>query len=162
MPAPVKEQALRTCCGYFSVGTGIFPVGRGIDSPDEHKGWTGVDAKVRLEGICKSFPGVKALDRADLELRRGEIHALVGENGAGKSTLIKILAGLYRKDSGQIFVGGNETDILNPQHAQALGFGFIHQELAIVPELSIAENMWMGSRMPVGKLRLIGWKKAQG
>jgi len=120
-----------------------------------------VDEKVRLKEICKDFPGVRALDHANLWLRRGEIHALVGQNGAGKSTLIKILAGLYHKDAGQIYVNGAETNIRSPKDARSLGFGFIHQELAIVPALSITENMLMGSSIPTHRFGVISWKQAQ-
>src|SRR5215211_4610879 len=84
---------------------------------------------VSMEGIDKSFPGVHALDQARFELRAGEVHALVGENGAGKSTLMKILAGIYHKDAGQILYKGSEVVIPNPRAAQHLGISMIHQEL---------------------------------
>src|SRR5258705_9298943 len=87
------------------------------------------DPIVSMEEIVKSFPGVRALDRARFELRPGEVHALVGENGAGKSTLMKVLAGVHAKDAGRIRVNGLEVEIANPRAAQNLGISMIHQEL---------------------------------
>ncbi|MFY9435950.1 MAG: ATP-binding cassette domain-containing protein, partial [Limnochordia bacterium] len=80
---------------------------------------------LKMEGICKSFPGVRALDNVDFVLRRGEIHALMGENGAGKSTLIKILTGVYQKDSGQIYLEGRPVHFKSPQEAQNMGIGTV-------------------------------------
>ncbi|MDQ3175334.1 MAG: ATP-binding cassette domain-containing protein, partial [Acidobacteriota bacterium] len=86
------------------------------------------DAPVlEMRHIRKTFPGVVALDDVDFELRRGEVHILLGENGAGKSTLMKILSGAYQKSAGQIFLEGAEVEIKNPRHAQALGIGTIYQ-----------------------------------
>ncbi len=99
---------------------------------------------VFMEGIDKSFPGVHALDHCDFELRSGEVHALVGENGAGKSTLMKILAGIYSKDSGIIFHKGEEVVIPNPHSAQDLGISMIHQELNLMPHLTVAQNIFIG------------------
>jgi ribose transport system ATP-binding protein len=97
-----------------------------------------------MHDVCKSFPGVVALDNVNLELRRGEVHALIGENGAGKSTLIKILAGVYTKDRGELVLEGRRVEIDSPHHAQQLGIYTIFQELATVENLSIAENMFLG------------------
>lgn len=97
-----------------------------------------------MEGIDKSFPGVHALDNCQFELRAGEVHALVGENGAGKSTLMKILAGVYSKDAGRIVVQGRQVEIPNPRAAQALGISMIHQELNLMPHLTVAENVYIG------------------
>jgi len=97
-----------------------------------------------MQNVCKSFPGVVALDEVSLELRRGEVHALIGENGAGKSTLIKILAGVYTKDRGELILEGQRIEIESPHHAQRLGIYTIFQELATVENLSIAENMFLG------------------
>jgi len=99
------------------------------------------NGKVLLEarGIVKDFPGQRALDKVDFDVRRGEVHALIGENGAGKSTLIKILAGAYRQDEGDIVMDGEKKDISNSGDSQALGLSFIHQDLNIVPHLSVAE-----------------------
>lgn len=102
------------------------------------------DSLVRMEGIDKSFPGVHALIQCRFELAAGEIHALVGENGAGKSTLMKVLAGIYTKDAGRIFVRGNEVELSGPRAAQALGISMIHQELNLMPHLTVAQNVFIG------------------
>ena len=95
----------------------------------------------------KSFPGVKALDAVDLDLRPGEIHALLGENGAGKSTLIKIVTGVYRPDEGEIFLSGDKVSFTRPQDALAAGIGTVHQERNLIPRYSIAENIML-DRLP--------------
>jgi len=102
------------------------------------------DAIVYMDGIEKSFPGVHALSDCRFELLRGEVHALVGENGAGKSTLMKVLAGVYQKDSGRILFKGREVDIPNPRAAQHLGISIIHQELNLMPHLTAAQNIFIG------------------
>jgi ribose transport system ATP-binding protein len=99
---------------------------------------------VKMEGIEKSFPGVHALSQAQFELRAGEVHALVGENGAGKSTLMKILTGVYSKDAGHIYIKGQEVEIPNPRAAQNLGISIIHQELNLMPHLTVAQNIFIG------------------
>ncbi len=99
---------------------------------------------VLMEGIDKFFPGVHALDHCHFELRAGEVHGLVGENGAGKSTLMKVLAGVYKKDAGHIFLKGREVDIPNPKAAQQLGISIIHQELNLMPHLTVAQNIFIG------------------
>jgi len=99
---------------------------------------------LQLEGISKQFPGVKALEDANFDLRRGEVHMLVGENGAGKSTLIKILAGAYRHDTGRIVINGRPADIQNPAQSLALGVSVIYQEFNLVPFLSVAQNIFLG------------------
>ena len=106
---------------------------------------------VKMEGIDKSFPGVRALINAQFELRAGEVHALVGENGAGKSTLMKILSGIYTKDAGHIYYLGEETEIDGPREAQHLGISMIHQELNLMPHLTLAQNVFIG-REPRGAL----------
>jgi ribose transport system ATP-binding protein len=113
---------------------------------------------LRLEGISKSFPGVRALHNVHMEVRRGEVHALVGENGAGKSTLMKILSGAYARDAGEIHWEGRPIVIHHPREAQNLGIGIIYQEFNLVPQLSIAENVWIG-REPFRNraLQLIDW-----
>ena len=93
---------------------------------------------LRMTGVCKAFPGVVALDDVDLEVRRGEVHVLLGENGAGKSTLMKILSGAVPRDSGTIEVDGRVVEIDGPRQAQALGIRTIYQELTLVPYLSVA------------------------
>jgi ribose transport system ATP-binding protein len=102
------------------------------------------DVLVLMEGIEKSFPGVHALNNCRFELRAGEVHALVGENGAGKSTLMKILAGVYSKDAGRIEINGREVEIHGPRAAQALGISMIHQELNLMPHLTVAQNVFIG------------------
>lgn len=102
------------------------------------------DILVRMEGIEKSFPGVHALSNARLELRAGEVLALVGENGAGKSTLMKILTGIYQRDAGTIYICGEAVEIHNTRDAQALGISIIHQELNLMRDLTVAENIYIG------------------
>lgn len=111
------------------------------------------DALLLLEGIDKSFPGVHALNQCNFELKRGEVHALVGENGAGKSTLMKILAGIYERDSGKIIFKGEEVDVPNPNAAQQMGISMVHQELNMMPHLTAAQNIFIG-REPVKGLFL--------
>lgn len=95
-------------------------------------------------GIDKTFPGVHALIDCKFDLREGEVHALVGENGAGKSTLMKVLSGIYPKDAGRILLRGNEVEVPNPRVAQHLGISMIHQELNLMPHLTVAQNVWIG------------------
>lgn len=99
---------------------------------------------IEMEAIEKRFPGVHALRSARFDLRAGEVHALMGENGAGKSTLMKILSGIYAPDSGSIRVNGQEVRIDGPRAAQGLGIGIIHQELALMPDLTVAQNIFIG------------------
>jgi ribose transport system ATP-binding protein len=109
---------------------------------------------VSMEGIEKSFPGVRALDQCRFELCAGEVHALVGENGAGKSTLMKVLAGVYRSDAGTIRLGGRAVAITSPRAAQGLGISIIHQELNLMPHLTVAQNIFIG-REPRRRLRFV-------
>jgi ribose transport system ATP-binding protein len=97
-----------------------------------------------MKKITKKYPGVTALKDVDFDLKEGEVHALVGENGAGKSTLIKILGGAISKTGGEIFINGNQINITNPLHSQALGVAVIYQELMLAPTLSAAENILLG------------------
>ena len=99
---------------------------------------------LQMRGISKSFPGVKALDDARLEVRRGEVHVLLGENGAGKSTLMKVLSGVYLKDEGEIIYEGKPVEIRNIQDARKLGISIIHQELNMLAERNIAQNIYLG------------------
>ena len=105
------------------------------------------DVIVSMKGICKTFPGVKALDNVDFELRSGEVMALLGENGAGKSTLMKILSGVYTKDGGTLKVNGTEYEHMNPKLAQHVGVAIIHQELNMCKHLSVVENMFLGREL---------------
>ena len=108
-----------------------------------------------MRGIDKVFPGVKALQGVDFTLCSGEIHALMGENGAGKSTLIKVLTGVYPKDGGEIFLGDRSVAIRSPQDAQNMGISTVYQEITLCPNLSVAENMFIGRQ----KEKVLNWKK---
>jgi ribose transport system ATP-binding protein len=97
-----------------------------------------------LTGVSKEFPGVKALNNVHFDLNKGEVHAIVGENGAGKSTLMKILSGIYKKDTGDIVYLGNHVNVKSPLEAQKLGISIIHQELNLMPDLTVAQNIFIG------------------
>lgn len=109
---------------------------------------------VRMEGIDKRFPGVHALRGVNFDLRAGEVHALMGENGAGKSTLMKILSGVYQPSGGRILVDGAEATLTGPKAAQDLGICIIHQELALMRDLTAAQNIWIGRepRLSLGRI----------
>ena len=107
--------------------------------------------RLEMRGVVKQFPGVKALDHAQLKLRPGTVHALMGENGAGKSTLMKCMFGIYKMDEGEIYYEGKKVDIQDPLHALEMGIAMVHQELQPVPERSVAENIYIG-RYPMKKL----------
>ena len=109
---------------------------------------------VRMEGIDKRFPGVHALKSVDFDLRAGEVHALMGENGAGKSTLMKCLSGVYQPDAGRILIDGQAVALPTPRAAQDLGIGIIHQELALMRDLTVAQNIWIGRepRLSFGRI----------
>ena len=109
---------------------------------------------LRLHDVAKAFSGILALDGVSFELRRGEVHALVGENGAGKSTLIKIVTGAYVPDRGGIEVGGQTYASLGPEQARQLGIGVVYQEFNLLPELSVAENVFLGAQ-PTGRFGLL-------
>ena len=100
---------------------------------------------LEMKNICKSFSGVSVLKNNHLELEAGEVHALLGENGAGKSTLIKILGGVYTKDSGQILVDGQEVEITGVESAKEHGIRIIHQELMLIPDMTISEMVFVPS-----------------
>lgn len=105
---------------------------------------------LKMEGIDKSFPGVHALNNCRFELYAGEVHALIGENGAGKSTLMKVLGGIHKRDAGEITFRGKPVDITSPMQARALGIGMIHQELNLMPDLTVAENIFIGKEHTKG------------
>ncbi len=113
---------------------------------------------LELKNIIKEFPGVRALDKVDLEIREGEIHALCGENGAGKSTLMKIISGAYTYTNGEMYVGGKKVHFTSTKEAQEHGISMIYQEFNLVPYLSVAENIFIG-RMPLTKMGFIDWKE---
>ena len=109
---------------------------------------------IRMEHISKEFPGVRALNDVSFSLNAGEVHALVGENGAGKSTLMKVLTGVYSKDSGRILVEGKEAAINNVRDSQKLGIIMIHQELNLMNHLTVAQNIFIGREEKRAKLFL--------
>jgi simple sugar transport system ATP-binding protein len=112
---------------------------------------------LKMSGISKTFPGVKALSKVNFQLRKGEIHALMGENGAGKSTLIKVLTGVERQEEGEIILDGNPIFVKSPQHAQELGISTVYQEVNLCTNLSVAENIFIG-REPI-RYGKINWKE---
>lgn len=113
---------------------------------------------LQAENITKRFPGTTALNKVQLQLEPGEIHAIVGENGAGKSTLMKILSGVYSADEGQIFFEGNHINPANPREAALLGIGIVHQELSLVPTLTVAENIFPG-RLPTNAFGFVKFQQ---
>ena len=117
------------------------------------------DVVLSMRGICKQFPGTRALDNVDFTLRKGEIHALMGENGAGKSTLIKVITGVYAKDGGHVFISGHdgEVNIHSPQEAQNHGISTVYQEITLCPNITVAENMFIGR----GSYATIQWKEIE-
>jgi len=117
------------------------------------------DIVLSMRNIYKSFPGVRALQDVDFTLKKGEIHALMGENGAGKSTLVKVLTGVYPKDSGQIHLAGSEKEIVikSPQEAQNMGISTVYQEITLCPNLTVAENMFIGR----GNYHFINWRSIE-
>jgi len=136
--------------GFAGVGGGAKIAGRKINMSEK--------IICSISHICKEFPGVKALDDVNFDVREGEIHAIVGENGAGKSTLMNILSGVYKPTSGKIIFDGKEVSPNAPVEASALGIAMIHQELSLSHTLSVAENIFQ-ARQPKGKLGLIDKKK---
>jgi simple sugar transport system ATP-binding protein len=110
---------------------------------------------LEMRDICKSFPGVRALHNVSFTLRKGEVHALVGENGAGKSTLVKIMTGVYEKDAGQIIIEGKTIHFRSPQDAQEFGVGTVYQEIMLCPNLTVAENMFIGR----SRHAFVNWKQ---
>ena len=113
------------------------------------------DKVLEMQGICKTFPGVRALSNVNFTLRKGEVHALMGENGAGKSTLVKVMTGVYEKDAGHIAIEGRAVHFKSPQEAQNSGIGTVYQEITLCPNLTVAENMFIGR----GKYALVNWKR---
>jgi simple sugar transport system ATP-binding protein len=110
---------------------------------------------LKMQGICKAFPGVKALSNVNFTLRKGEVHALMGENGAGKSTLVKVMTGVYEKDAGMIEVAGKPVHFKSPQEAQNAGIGTVYQEITLCPNLTVAENMYIGR----GSHAFVNWRR---
>ena len=104
------------------------------------------ETMLKLEHICKSFPGVKAVDDVTFEIKKGEIHALLGHNGAGKSTLVKIISGAYQKDAGTVTLDDEVITLTSPQHGLEKGIGMVYQELDLIPDLNGSENIFLGQR----------------
>lgn len=113
---------------------------------------------LQMKNIHKKFPGVYALKNVDFDLKSGEVHALLGENGAGKSTLIKVLGGIYRAEEGKIVIQGKETLINSVADARETGISIIHQEIMLVPNMTIAENIFMG-REPTTRLGGVNYRR---
>ena len=113
------------------------------------------DKVLEMQGICKTFPGVRALSNVNFTLRKGEVHALMGENGAGKSTLVKVMTGVYEKDAGHIAIEGKAVHFKSPQEAQNSGIGTVYQEITLCPNLTVAENMFIGR----GKYAFVSWQR---
>jgi ribose transport system ATP-binding protein len=111
---------------------------------------------LQLKSVSKVFPGVKAMDCVDFTVQSGEVHGLVGENGAGKSTLIKILMGVYQRDSGEIWLDGRPVEVANPLDAYQLGLSAVYQDVVIASELSIGENFFLG-KLPKNKIGVVDW-----
>src|SRR5579871_4613221 len=115
-------------------------------------------ALLELTDVSKSFGGVQALRGVDFTLQAGEIHGLAGENGAGKSTLMKIIAGVHSADEGQMQIDGKPVHFRSSRDALAAGVGMVHQELSVAPELSVAENVFLGAQ-PVNRLGIVAWRR---
>ena len=107
---------------------------------------------LRMENICKAFPGVKALDHVSLTVRAGTVHALMGENGAGKSTLMKCLFGVYNKDEGHIYLEGQEINFKNSKEALENGVAMVHQELNQALKRNVMDNIWLGRYPKIGAI----------
>ena len=114
---------------------------------------------VEVTGICKQFGGIRALNNVSLKIRSNEIHSIVGENGAGKSTLMKILSGAVIKDSGDISIFGKSSDVGDPITSRALGIGIIYQEFSLAPDLTVAENIFLGDLGAGSKKLLVPFKE---
>ena len=116
------------------------------------------DYIIRMQGIVKDFPGTRALNQVNLEIKRGEVHALLGENGAGKSTLMNILLGVLKRDEGTIEYDGKALQVRTPTEALRLGISMVPQELNLVPEASVAENIFLGD-IKRDNRKPINWKQ---
>ena len=154
----MREQ--RGASRISSTHNRLVHIGAGLCSAPFLKNWRGKQVSenvvLKMRGINKTFPGVRALQNVDFTLNKGEIHALMGENGAGKSTLIKVLTGVYTKDDGTIELEGKgEVAIHSPQDAQRLGISTVYQEITLCPNLTVAENLFIGREQGA----ITNWKK---
>ena len=122
----------------------------------------GQDLVVEMRSVTKKFPGVLANDKVDFDLRKGEVHALLGENGAGKSTLMNVLAGLYKAEGGSTFVHGKQVNFGSPREAITAGIGMVHQHFMLVPSLSVTENVLLGLDEPRFRMNLPEYSKRVG
>ena len=127
-----------------------------IDAPRAWAGPSAGDGILRVRGLRKTFPGVVALNSVDFDVRAGEVHALLGANGAGKSTLIKVVAGLYSPDRGEIALSGHPVKFTGAADAMAAEVSVIYQDFALISYLSVAENIFLGDQVP-GPLGLVDW-----
>ncbi len=116
-------------------------------------------ALLEIRGVSKSFPGVQALSQVDFDVQAGEVHALIGENGAGKSTLIKLIGGVYQPDAGSIHFEGKPVSFTSPQESKIAGIHTLYQEFNLLPETSVAENIFLGSEPLMRYLPFIDWRK---
>ena len=114
--------------------------------------------RLELTGVSKAFGGVQALRDVDFSLQPGSIHGVAGENGAGKSTLMKIIAGVHAGDAGEMRIDGEPARFRSTRDARAAGVGMVHQELSVAPDLTVAENVFLGAQ-PVGALGIVAWKR---
>ena len=117
----------------------------------------GSEYVLELKGITKIFPGVKALNKVQFQLRPGEVHALMGENGAGKSTFIKVITGVHKAEEGEMFLNGQKVDFKGPRDAQAAGIAAVYQHATSYPDLTVAENIFMGHE--IIRHGIIQWKQ---
>ncbi len=136
------------------------PVGGGGAELTAAASASSAEVVLQVQGLSKAYPGVKALDNCDLQVRRGEIHALLGQNGAGKSTLIKLISGAEQADSGAILLNGQRVALRTPHEAQRAGIFTIFQELSLVPGLSVAENIFI-SDMPTNRFGKVCWRRVR-
>lgn len=110
------------------------------------------ESLLKMQNIIKSYPGVKALDNVNLDVNEGEVHGLVGENGAEKSTLMKVLSGVHKMDAGTIVYEGKKIELTNPLNSKRLGISIIHQELNVMENMSILENIFVGTELRKNKI----------
>ena len=110
------------------------------------------ESLLRVRNLTKTFPGCLAVDNVDFELRCGEVHVLFGENGAGKTTLVNVVSGVYTADKGDIYISGEKVSLKNAHHAQSLGISAVHQGFSLIPELSIAANLYLGIELSKNRL----------